>query len=45
MQRIYIKKYFLFTVESVCLVKPFTTGGKRFAVDDEVETEMRKWLK
>jgi hypothetical protein len=38
MQRIFIKKCFLFTVESVCRVKRFTTGGKRFADDEENET-------
>jgi hypothetical protein len=27
MQRIFIKKYFLFTVGSVCRVKRFTTGS------------------
>jgi hypothetical protein len=47
----FIKKCFLFTVGSVCSVKLFTTvsrncdlGGKRFA-DEEVETEVRKWLR
>jgi hypothetical protein len=30
-------------VRSVCRVKRFSRGGKRFA-DDEVETEVRKWL-
>jgi hypothetical protein len=51
MQRILIKKCFLFTVGSVCRVKRFITGsrnyhlgGKRFADDEEVETEVRKWL-
>jgi hypothetical protein len=32
-------------VESVCRVKQFSFGGKRFADDEEVETEMRKWLR
>jgi hypothetical protein len=32
-------------VGSVCRVKLFSPGGKRFADDEEVETEMRKWLK
>jgi hypothetical protein len=40
MQRIFVKKYFLFTVRSVCRVKRFSLGGKCFA-DDEVETEVR----
>jgi hypothetical protein len=45
MQRIFIKKYFLFTVGSVCRVKRFITGGKRFADDEDFETEVGKWLK
>jgi hypothetical protein len=45
MQRIFIKKCFLFTVGSDCRVKLFTTGGKRFADDEKVETEVRKWLR
>jgi hypothetical protein len=44
MQRTIIKKYFLFSVGSVCRVKHFTSGGKRFADDEEVETEVQKWL-
>jgi hypothetical protein len=44
MQRIFIKKCFLVTVGSVCHVKRFRLGGKRFA-DEEVETEVRKWLR
>jgi hypothetical protein len=43
MQRVLIKKCFLFTTGSVCRVKRFTS--KRFAVDEEVETEVRKWLR
>jgi hypothetical protein len=35
MQRIFIKKRFLFTVGSVCRVKRFT--------EEEVEAEERKW--
>jgi hypothetical protein len=31
MQRIFIKKCFLFTVGSVCHVKRFTTGGEKLA--------------
>jgi hypothetical protein len=38
MQRIFIKKYFLFTAGSVCRVKRFSLGGKRFADDEEFET-------
>jgi hypothetical protein len=38
------KENFLFTVESVCRVKLFHLGGKLFA-DDEVETEVWKWLR
>jgi hypothetical protein len=45
MQRIFIKKCFLFTVGSVCRVKRFHLGGKSFADDEGVETEMRKWLR
>jgi hypothetical protein len=30
-------------VGSVCLVERFRLGDKRFADDEEVETEMRKW--
>jgi hypothetical protein len=44
-QRIFIKICFLFMVGSVCRIKRFTTGGKRFAEDGEVETEVRKWLR
>jgi hypothetical protein len=35
----------MFPVESVCRVKRFSLGGKRFANDEEVETELRKWLR
>jgi hypothetical protein len=45
MQRIFIKKCFLFTVGTVCHVKRFSLGGKRFADDEEVETQVRKWLR
>jgi hypothetical protein len=38
-------KCFLFTVGSICHVKRFHLGGKRFADDEEVETEVRKWLR
>jgi hypothetical protein len=44
-QRILIKKCFLFMVRSVCRVKRFHLGGKRFADDEEVETEVRTWLR
>jgi hypothetical protein len=51
-KRVFLKKCFLFTVGSVCRVKQFTTGSrnyhlgcKRFADDEEVETEVRKWLR
>jgi hypothetical protein len=30
---------------SVCHVKPFHLGGKRFADDKEVEMELPKWLR
>jgi hypothetical protein len=45
MQRILIKKRFLFVAGSVCGVQLFTTRGKHFADDEEVETEVRKWLR
>jgi hypothetical protein len=52
MQRLLIKKCFLFTVGSVCRLRRFTTGsrrnhlgGKRLADDEAVETEVRKWLR
>jgi hypothetical protein len=38
-----IKKYFLSIVGSVCRVKRFKTGGKCFADDEKVETEIRMW--
>jgi hypothetical protein len=41
----FVKKYFLLMVGSVCCIKRFTAGGKRLADDEEVETEMRKWLR
>jgi hypothetical protein len=31
MQRIFIKKYFLFTVGSICRVKPYTNGSRKVA--------------
>jgi hypothetical protein len=44
-----MQEWFPFTVGSVCRVKQFTTEvdkrGKRFADDEEVETEVRKWMK
>jgi hypothetical protein len=39
------KEMFLFTVGSVCSVKRFHLGGKCFSEHEEVETEMRKWLR
>jgi hypothetical protein len=45
MQRIFIKKRFLFTVGSVCRVKRFSLGGRLIADDEEAETEVRKWLR
>jgi hypothetical protein len=49
MQRILIKKYFLFTVgpRDFHLFGPLKNhlGGRRFADDEEVETEVRKWLR
>jgi hypothetical protein len=43
-QRIFVKKCYLFTVGSVCYVKRFHLGGKRFA-DEKIETEERKGLR
>jgi hypothetical protein len=43
-QRIFIKKCFLLTVGSVSH-KAVPPGGKRFADDEEVETEVRNWLR
>jgi hypothetical protein len=45
MQRLFIKRCFLFKVGSVCRVKRFSLAGKRFADDDEVETDVQKWLR
>jgi hypothetical protein len=39
------KKCFLFLLGSVCRIKQFHVGGKRFVDDEEVETEVRKWLR
>jgi hypothetical protein len=44
-QRIFIKKCFLLMSVSVCRVKRFHLGVKRSADDEEVETEVRKWLR
>jgi hypothetical protein len=49
MQRVLIKKYFLFTVGSVCRVKLFTTGSTNFLKDvrksQMVPDQVRKWLR
>jgi hypothetical protein len=49
MQRIFIKKYFLFTVGSVLSRKAvhnwIQKSGKLFADDEEVEREVRKWVR
>jgi hypothetical protein len=44
MQSILINKCFLFMVGRLCRVKRFSLSGKRFADDEEVEKEVRKWL-
>jgi hypothetical protein len=44
-QRIFLKKCFLFTVGSVRRESGAQLGGKRFADDEEVVTEMGKWLR
>jgi hypothetical protein len=45
MQRIFINKYFLFTLGSVCRVKRLCLDDKCFADDEDDETEVRKWLR
>jgi hypothetical protein len=49
MQRIFIKKYFLFTVGSFCLVKRFTTGSRNILKDVRksrmMPDQVRKWLR
>jgi hypothetical protein len=45
MQRLFIKKYFLLTLGSVCRVKRFILGGKIFTNDEDVETEAQKRLR
>jgi hypothetical protein len=45
MRKILLKKCYLFTVGSVSRVKRFHLCGKRFADDEEVETEVRNWLR
>jgi hypothetical protein len=44
-QKIFIKKYFVFMIGTVCRVKRFSLGVKRFADEEEVEMEVRKWLR
>jgi hypothetical protein len=45
MKKIFIKKCLLFTVGSVCHVKNrLQLGSKRFVDDEEVQTEVQKWL-
>jgi hypothetical protein len=44
MQSTFIIKCFLFTVGSVCRVKRFHLGDKRFADDNKVETKVQEWL-
>jgi hypothetical protein len=45
MQRIFMKKCSLFKLRSVCRVKQFRFRGRHFADDEEVETEVSKWLR
>jgi hypothetical protein len=42
MQRIFVKKCFLFILGSDCRVKRFYLGGKCFSDEEKVETEVRK---
>jgi hypothetical protein len=44
MQRVFMRKFPVY-VGKICRVKRFHLGGKRFADDEEVEMEMRKWLR
>jgi hypothetical protein len=41
----FMKKYFLSMLGSFCRVKRFHLGGKYFSDDEEVEMEVRKWLR
>jgi hypothetical protein len=41
-QRVFIKKCFLCMFGVVCRVKRFHLGSRRFADDEEIETEVRK---
>jgi hypothetical protein len=43
--KIVTNKCVLFTVGYVCRLKRFHIGGKRFAVDEEVETVVQEWLR
>jgi hypothetical protein len=49
MRRIFIKKYFLFAMGSVCRVKRFTTGSRNSLKDvrksQMLPDEVRKWLR
>jgi hypothetical protein len=45
MQRIFMKKCFLFTVRSVCRIKLFTTVWQRFRYDEEIQRGVQKWLR
>jgi hypothetical protein len=45
MQRMFIKKCFLFTLGNVCRVKRFTNGSRNYFKDEEAETEGWKWLR
>jgi hypothetical protein len=45
MKTAFIKNCFLFTVGNICRVRRSCLGDKRFADDEELETEVRKWLR
>jgi hypothetical protein len=49
MQRMFIKKFFLFTVGSVCRIKRYTTGSinplKDVRKSQIVSDQVRKWLR
>jgi hypothetical protein len=48
-QFIFLKKYFLFAVGSVCRVKRFTTGSRNYLKDvrksQMMPDQVRKWLR
>jgi hypothetical protein len=45
MQRIFINKCLLFAIGSICRVKRSSVRDECFVDDEEVETEVGKWLR